>query len=117
MGIGIAPLSPADKYEVVIDAQHAIRTALSSRGVGNPGPNASGEIAWTDTGFVYLVEYTPTSPLGPKGGSFPAYLVQVIAPAIPGFPGENMALVVVDARTGDLDSTMDACVGPLCGPP
>lgn len=117
MGIGLAPLSPVDRYSVAIDAAYAIRTALSSRGVGNPGPSATGEIKWTEAGFVYLAEYTPVEILGPAVAPYPAYLVQVLAPSIPGFPGDNTALVIVDARTGDLGVTLSTCVGSLCGPP
>lgn len=117
MRIGLAPLSLTDGYQVVIDAATATRTALASRGVGNPGPNATGEIEWTETGFVYLVKYTPVTPLGPTVLPYPAYLVQVMAPAIPGFPGDNTALVIVDARTGDLGVTLSTCVGVLCGLP
>ncbi|HET7181100.1 MAG TPA: hypothetical protein VFI15_02605 [Candidatus Limnocylindrales bacterium] len=117
MNIGIKELEPADRYLVQVDADTARRTALGSRGVGNPGPNASGEIVWTSTGFIYLADVMRATPLGPAGPSRPMYLVQVFAPDIAGFPGENTALVLVDARTGELGSTFDTCVGDLCGPP
>jgi hypothetical protein len=120
--IGLRPLSDAERALVAISQTDAIRTALTSRGVGMPGPNGSGEVVWTSAGFVYLAAYTPPPTLG-YGGPGPspmpiaAYLVQVLAPAIPGFPGDNTALVIVDARTGALGATMGPCVGALCGAP
>jgi hypothetical protein len=120
--IGLKPLSRAEQDQVAVGRADAIRTALTSRGVGNPGPDATGEIVWTSTGFVYLASYT--RPIrsgyggpGPSPTPFPAYLVQVLAPAIPGFPGDNTALVIVDARTGALGTTSGPCVGALCGSP
>lgn len=121
MQITLTPLTHDQQAQVAIDQADAIRTALASRGVGNPGPNGTGAIEWTGLGFVYLASYTSFS-LPSYGGPrpsptpFPAYLIQVIAPAIPGFPGENEGLVIVDARTGDLETTFDLCVGDLCGP-
>jgi hypothetical protein len=120
--IELKPLSRTEQDQVAVGQADAIRTALSSRGVGNPGPNGTGEIEWTEPGFVYLATYTSFSlpsygGPGPSPAPFPAYLVQVLAPAIPGFPGENTALVIVDARTGELGTTFGSCVGVLCGPP
>lgn len=117
MDIGLRPLEPGERYLVEVDAEAAIKSALASRGVGNPGPDATGEIVWTSAGFVYLAAVTPATPFGPQGTPFPAYLVQVLAPEIPGFPGHNTALVVVDARTGTRSMTFSTCVGDSCGPP
>lgn len=122
MDIGIAPLTPLEREQVTASRDDAVETALASRGIGVPGPEYKGEIAWTNAGFVYLASYTP--PIGPGmhgGGTpdrtpFPAYLVQVLAPPIAGYPGHNTALVIVDARSGQLVSTMGTCNGPLCGP-
>ena len=122
MQIGIDPLSPLQRQQVTASRDDAVHTALASRGVGVPGPSGQGEIAWTSTGFVYLASYTP--PIGPGvyGGGhpdrspLPAYLVQVIAAPIEGYPGFNTALVIVDARSGALVSTVSSCNGPLCSP-
>jgi hypothetical protein len=122
IGIGIDPLSPRERDQIAASRRDAIQTALASRGVGMPGPNGKGEIAWTSTGFVYLASYTPPVGPGAYGGGhpdrspIPAYLVQVIAPPIAGYPGFNTALVIVDARSGALVSTMGSCNGPLCDP-
>lgn len=118
--VGLRPLTDAERGQVTISQADAVRTALSSRGVGMPGPDASGEIIWTSAGFVYLGAYRPPPQLGyggpgPSPAPISAYLVQVLAPAIPGFPGDNTALVIVDARTGALGATMGRCVGALCG--
>jgi hypothetical protein len=120
MQIGIERLTPAEQDQVTTNRDAAVRTALASRGVGVPGPNGRGEIAWTSTGFVYLVSYVP--PVGPGSAQsqdrspIAAYLVQVLAPPIPGYPGFNSALVVVDARSGDLITTVSPCNGPKCRP-
>jgi hypothetical protein len=122
MKIGIDPLSALERGQVDVSRDDAIRTALASGGVGVPGPNGTGEIAWTSAGFVYLATYTPAIGPGAYGGGhadrspFPAYLVQVVAPPIAGYPGFNTALVIVDARSGALVSTLSSCNGPLCNP-
>ena len=123
MGFGIDPLAPLEREQVVVSSDDAVETALASRGIGVPGPEYKGEIAWTNAGFVYLASYTPPIGRGMHGGGipdrtpFPAYLVQVLAPPIAGYPGSNAALVIVDARSGELVSTMGSCIGPLCRPP
>jgi hypothetical protein len=122
MGIGIDPLSAQERGQVAVSREVAIQIALASRGVGVPGPIYKGEIAWTSAGFVYLATYTPPIGLGSYGGGhadrspLPAYLVQVLAPPIAGYPGSNTALVIVDARSGELVSTLGSCNGPLCHP-
>lgn len=121
-GFGLEPLTLEQRLEVAVDPADAIRTALANRGIGNPGPNGVGEIAWTQTGFVYLASYAPHDLPGyggphPDPSPFPAYLVQVLAPPIPGYPGENTALVIVDARSGAMGTTYHPCVGGLCGSP
>ena len=122
MRIGIDPLSAIERERVTVSRDEAIRTALASRGVGVPGPDGKGEIAWTSVGFVYLATYTPPIGPGSYGGGgpdrspIPSYLVQVLAPPIAGYPGFNTALVIVDARSGELVSTMSSCNGPLCHP-
>jgi hypothetical protein len=120
--IELAPLNPAEWAQVGIGPADAIRTALSNRAIGVPGPNGVGEIAWTQIGFIYLASYTPRDLPGyggprPDPAPFPAYLVQVLAGPFPGFPGENTALVIVDARSGEMGTTYGPCVGALCGPP
>lgn len=117
MNIGITQLDAADRYLVMVDPQTARQAALMSRGVGNPDPNATGWVVWTSTGFTYLAKVTPATPMGPGGTPYPSYLVQVVAPEIAGHPGENTALVLVDARTGEMGMTFSTCVGELCGPP
>jgi len=122
MGIGIDPLSALEREQVAVTSDDAIQAALASRGIGVPGPNGTGEIVWTRAGFVYLVTYTPPIGPGAYGGGHgdrtprPAYLVQVLAPPITGYPGFNTALVIVDARSGGLVSTLSSCNGPLCRP-
>ncbi|HET7182326.1 MAG TPA: hypothetical protein VFI15_08865, partial [Candidatus Limnocylindrales bacterium] len=119
-GIGVDPLTVVQAVQVAITRDEAIQTALASRGVGFPGPDGHGEIVWTSVGFVFLANYTPAVGPAPYGGGvadrtpFPAYLVQVVAPPIAGFPGFNTALVVVDARSGQLARTTTPCNGPLC---
>jgi hypothetical protein len=120
--IVLAPMSAADLAQVQVDRVAAVRTAMASRGVGIPGPGSSGEVQWTNVGFVYLATYTSFG-LPAYGGPqpsptpFPAYLVQVLAPPFPGFPGQNSALVIVDARSGVQESTDGPCDGALCGLP
>jgi hypothetical protein len=120
--IVVAPMSAADLAQVTVDRVAAVRTAMASRGIGIPGPNSSGEVVWTNVGFVYLATYTSFG-LPAYGGPqpspapFPAYLVQVLAPPFPGFPGQNSALVIVDARSGEQDTTFGPCDGALCGLP
>jgi hypothetical protein len=121
-GIGIDPLTAVEREQVDVSSDDAIRTALAPRGVGVAGPSGKGWIAWTSAGFVYLATYTPAIGPGSYGGGqadrspFPAYLVQVLGPPIAGDPSSNTALVVVDARSGDLVETMSPCSGPLCRP-
>lgn len=116
--IVLTPLTPGDMAEVGIAPEQAQRTALLSRSVGNPGPNATGEIAWTETGFTYLGRYTAHDSIyGSPEPPYPAYLVQVLAPPFPGFPGQNTALVVIDAQSGELAHVYGPCVGDECGAP
>lgn len=121
-GIGIDPLSAVERGQIDVSSDDAIRTALAPRGVRVAGPSGKGEIAWTSAGFVYLATFTPAIGPGSYGGGhtdrspFPAYLVQVLGPPIAGDPSSNTALVVIDARSGDIVETMSPCNGPLCRP-
>lgn len=80
--------------------------------------NSGGKIVWTKVGCVFLGYYTPYEPrhLGPTPdpSSYPAYLVQVIGAAVPGFPGYNIQVVFVDAETAQVDGIISNG-GPLLG--
>jgi len=58
---------------------------------------------WTKIGCVFLGYYV--APIEPSYGyvppEFPAYVVQVLAKPVRGFPGSNVAIEVIDARTGE----------------
>jgi hypothetical protein len=115
--ISLAPLSEGDRVAVAVPPQAAATSALASRSVGNPGPDATGEVVWTETGFMYLAIFSGQAPFGSvANSSYPAYLIQLFALPIKGFPGQNTALAIVDARSGELTHTYGPCVGELCSP-
>ena len=113
--ICLAPLTESDWEQVSVDPNDAIRTALASRSVGNPGPGATGLIVWSDTGFIYAARYSGGWPFGTTNEpSYPADLIQRLVPPIEGFPGQNTALAIVDAQSGELSHTYGPCVGDKC---
>jgi hypothetical protein len=74
--------------------------ALASRLFGY-GPDGT-LVVWTKVGCTFLGYYKAPE-VGTSGyvpPKFPAYLVQVFAAPVPGFPDVNRAWMVVNAETG-----------------
>lgn len=121
-GIGFRPLTHDETRGVRIPVDEAEETALASRGMGY---GDDGELLiWKKVGCVFLGWYS--APQMPSHGedvvrpTYPAYLVQVLADPVPGFPGINVAAVIVDARSGKLGTTFGAAphggvLGTTCG--
>jgi hypothetical protein len=118
MRMMLEPLTVHARSQVTVDAEAAVEAALNHRGFGYVDAGGEKLVVWTRVGFVYLALYTPPSmPHDAEGEPIPAYLVQVWAPPIAGFPGTNTALVIVDAAQAKVLSGFGPCAGPLCGIP
>lgn len=104
-GSRLRPLTDSELATVRVTAATARRVALASRGFGY-GPNGN-LVVWTTVECVSLGYYT--APFEPSVGyvptAFPAYVVQVFAAPVPGFPEAYRALIVVDAETGQVTDT------------
>jgi hypothetical protein len=106
---------------VVVTQEAAEQTALATRGTGY----GSGDdyVVWEKVGCVFLGYYTGFH--HPRQGyvppTFPAYLVQVLAEPIPGFPMLNIGVIVINAATGEQDTQYgggdppDGMMGTTCG--
>src|SRR5204863_5140450 len=99
--LGLRALTGAERQSVVVSPEVAQARALAEPGSGyGPGHH---QFTWTKTGCLFLGYY-----VGPMERSygyvppeFPAYLVQVLAKPVKDFPGLNVDVEVIDARTGD----------------
>jgi hypothetical protein len=102
LGIGFRPLTVSELALVRVSAAAAESRALAepAQGYGEDG----GKIVWTKVGCIFLGYY-----VGPQFSNhgnvyvppqLPAYLVQIIGAPAPGFPGDNIQVVVLDAETG-----------------
>lgn len=86
------------------------------------GPGSS-RVTWSEIGCAYLGYYI--APMMPSYGYVPpayiAYIVQTLAPPVPSFPGINVGIVVIDARTGAMGtryssgSSPNPILGTTCG--
>ncbi len=98
--IGFRPLTPAEHASVRVSAKDAEQTVFAV-----PGPGygfGTDHFTWTKIGCVFLGWFTaqPMPSVGYVAPTYPAYLVQVLAPPVAAYPGENVEVGVVDARTG-----------------
>lgn len=95
------PLTPVQLAEVRTPVNAAEQTALSDRGMGY-GPDGA-RVVWKKVGCLFLGWYTGEQEpsIGYVPPTYPAYLVQVLAPAVPGFDLINIEVIVVNARTGE----------------
>lgn len=102
--IEFRPLTDDELPGVDVTRREAISTALAFRGLAyDPGDGSVEHVViWKKAGCVFLGMYENRLPLphASPGPPFPAYLVQVLADPIPDFSKLNIAVVVVDARTG-----------------
>lgn len=107
-------MSEAQRALVRVTAAEAERIAMAAAGMGY-GPDGA-RIVWKKIGCVFLGTYT--APRMPTHGqpyvpnTFPAYLVQVLADPVPGWPMINIGVVVVNAVTGKGGTTFGAGLPP-----
>jgi hypothetical protein len=79
------------------------------------------EFVWSKISCVYLgyFRYEEEPSYGYVPPELPAYLIQLLAPPIKGFPGGNVEVMVIDARTGQpgerLGSGPVPVLGTTCG--
>jgi hypothetical protein len=99
--VGFRPLTAAELASVVVAPDQAEARALAEPGPGY-GP-AHDHFVWTKSGCVFLGYYVgePMPTYGYVPPEFPAYLVQVLAKPAKNFPGDNVEVAVIDARTGE----------------
>jgi len=99
--IGFRPLTATELQSVVVGPDAAEAKALAEPGSGyGPGHD---HFVWTKVGCIFLGYYVamPMPRVGYVAPEFPAYLVQVLAKQVKDFPGENVEIEVIDARTGE----------------
>jgi hypothetical protein len=115
------PPTTIELRTVTVTADQARLTALSV------GPQPYGEqgrvVVWTKVGCEFLGWLQ--EPQMPNHGqpatprAYTAYLVQLLGDPVPGWPGINVELVVVDAVTGERGMSMGggptAFMGSTCG--
>jgi hypothetical protein len=101
MQTGFRSLTDAEHADVRITAAQAERVGLATP--GTEYDLAGDTISYTKVGCVFLGYYTgpPFPSVGYVPPTRPAYLVQVISAPVPRFPLMNIALIYVDAQTGD----------------
>jgi hypothetical protein len=100
-GVGFRPLTAAELQSVVVGPDRAEARALAEPGPGyGPGHD---HFVWTNIGCIYLGYYVAQRmpSYGYVPPEFPAYLVQVLAKPAKDFPGDNVEIAVIDARTGE----------------
>ncbi len=113
--IGFRPLTARELGLVTFSVASAERLAVADPGIGY-GPGTA-HVTWSKTGCAYLGYYT--APMMPSYGYVPpqfiAYVVQTLAPTVPSFPGINVGIVVIDARTGAMSTRYGSGSGPILG--
>jgi hypothetical protein len=113
--VGFRRLTEAELSSVTVTADQARARALAEPGFGY-GPGSS-TIDWTSVGCLYLGYYRGMHQpsIGYVPPEYPAYLVQVLGAPAEGFPNLNIALTIVDARTGEHGPTIGFGDGPILG--
>ena len=102
IGMGFRPLTNPELATVKVTVANARREALAEppQGVGTRGA----KFVWSKIGCLYLGYYRYQAMASISGDyvppQLPAYLVQLLAPPVKGFPGGNVEVMVIDARTG-----------------
>jgi hypothetical protein len=113
--VGFRPLTAAELQSVVVGSDRAEARARAEPGPGyGPGHD---HFVWTKIGCVFLGYYVamPMPSYGYVPPEFPAYLVQVLAKPVKDFPGENVEIEVIDARTGQFSVEFGHGPTPVLG--
>jgi hypothetical protein len=113
--ITFRPLTSDELASVRLTVTDARRLALA-----DPGPRygpGDAHVTWEKVGCVYLGYYTGPmqSSLGYRLPQF-AYLVQTLAPPVPNYPGLNLGMIPIDAKTGSMGTRFGGYdLGTTCG--
>ncbi len=119
MRIGFRALTVGELASVRLTVATAEELALADLGPGYGSDHA--RVIWTKVGCTFLGYYT--GPMMPRLGYVPptevAYIVQTLAPPMPGYPGLNEGIVDVNAFDGRMGtrsgSGMEPILGTTCG--